>query len=150
MHDERLHSVIIENLPEGLRRLADEIRVARFDKPASAMFLAHSLDTDNRSIAASVEELIVKHRLPIGSTRGAPSGYFWIRNKTELDAACLMLHNTAMKLLVREKALKRTTNDALLNQIRFSLITGESPGTERDAKHPPAGPTRAKEKNHES
>ncbi len=115
----------LSGLPDGLRRLAAFIRLGSFDQPISGRRLATNLDVDLRTIAASVEELIVKHRLPIGSVRGAPAGYFWIRSHGEREAACAMLHSTAMRLLVREKALRDITNDELLQQIRFSLIQGD-------------------------
>ena len=111
----------IAALPEGQRRLAEMIHAAHFDMPASASYLAPILQTDLRTIAANVEELIVKHRLPIGSVRGKPAGYYWIRTREELDAACAMLHATAMKLLVREAALKKITIDDLLGQMRLDL-----------------------------
>jgi len=114
---------LIAALPEGIRRLAQEIHYARFDYPLSGKRLARILNTDLRTIAASVEELIVKHRLPIGSVRGAPAGYYWIHTRAELDAACAMLHITAMKLLIREAALKKITMDALLGQMRLELET---------------------------
>ena len=120
-----LRELGVDKLPEGLRRLAHLIAVRRFDQPVSGKRLARILVTDTRTISASVEELIIKHRLPIGSTRGAPAGYYWIRTADERDAACAMLHNTAMKLLFREQALKRITNDQLLNQIRMSLEEGD-------------------------
>jgi len=111
------HAVAIARLPDGLRRLAEEIRVTTMTGPISADRLALMLGTDRRSIAASVNELILEHRLPIGSARSKPAGYYWIRTREELEQACRMYHSTAMELLMREAALKKITVDALLGQM---------------------------------
>ena len=111
----------IDALPVGLKRLALIIRQSRKESPIMGRSLGQFLGCDLRSIAASVQALVLEHRLPIGSTRGEPSGYYWIHSLDELDAVCAMYHNTAMKLLVREAALKRITLDELLGQMRLDL-----------------------------
>jgi len=39
----------------------------------------------HRSVWASIERLRTDHRLPIGSRRDSPGGYFWIRDDEDLD-----------------------------------------------------------------
>lgn len=109
----------VERLPVGLRRLAELIRNHDVSRPAGAQEMAFLCKTNVRGIAASVRELVMRHRLPIGSTRGSPAGYYWIRSREELDGACAMYHETAMELLRREAALKRITVDELLGQLKL-------------------------------
>jgi len=111
----------IAGLPGGLKMLAGLIRgMGNYQQPVRADWLAHALDTNLRSIAASVRELVMSHRLPIGSTRTRPAGYYWIRTREELEAACAMYHETAIELLRREAALKRMTLDELMGQMRLA------------------------------
>lgn len=62
-------------LPKGASRPRPQSEITRL------------LGIDKRTVSAIINELIVKHGIPIGSNRYEPTGYYLIENAEELQKA---------------------------------------------------------------
>jgi hypothetical protein len=69
------------------RTLAELIRSGSLSNPVSLDEVRCDNTLSEREVRSTVEILRTIFRMPIGSTKGKPSGFFWIRTKKEAKAA---------------------------------------------------------------
>lgn len=80
-----------------------------------------------RAVTMAVEGLRTAHRMPIGSSRLKPNGYYIIKTAAELEATVRPLRNQALAMLyVVSSLLGRRARRVreLLGQLEFELRTG--------------------------
>ena len=84
--DEYLKSTRIRLDPDHYE-LAELIFPRRLRNPISTREIVERTQTSERDIRSLLEELRTVFRLPIGSTKRIPSGFYWIRTKLEATMA---------------------------------------------------------------
>jgi hypothetical protein len=73
-----------------------------------------------RTVKDIVHHLRLAHRMPIGSSRQEPYGYYWIVDKEDLEAAVRPYKNQIKKMLAVWRVLEgRERVQEFLGQLRF-------------------------------
>ncbi len=93
------------------RRIAEELELRHRGKEHAirGRDLAALLGATWGEVAAEIERLRRIWRLPIGSTRVRPYGYYWIENLDEAEETIRMMERSAFKMLTKVAIAKRTT-----------------------------------------
>ncbi len=96
------------------------------DDPISFQNMAVMLNEEPRKVRRAVEALIKVHRQPVCSSYDSTlPGYFWPRNRDELQEVHDRLFRHGVSILVRASRLMKASEEEVLGQIRMQLRENE-------------------------
>ncbi len=75
------------------------------ERPQPNREIATSVGIDTRAVSLIINDLIIKHQIPIGSSRTEPTGYYLIETAQELQNAVRPLSRQASAELKRVDTL---------------------------------------------
>lgn len=114
--------------PEGLT--PDQLRVAQAlgrgrEEARRIADLATETGLSDRDVQSIVEDLILKHHVPVGSSMRPPYGNYLIVDREDLDRTETLLRDRAIKGLRRAAALKGMAVQDYMRRVQTSLPLDE-------------------------
>ena len=110
-----------EALVHGIIRACQGRKAAR-----SMTAVAAEAGCDTRTVQTLIAHLIEAHRCPIGSSTGAPHGYYWIVDPEDLARAKTQLSHRIIETARRLKALDHNALADVMGQLKLELHATEA------------------------
>jgi len=114
-------------VPETEALVYGAIKACAGRKAALSMAaVAEHAGCDTRTVQTLIAHLIEAHRCPIGSSTGAPHGYYWIVDTEDLARAKTQLIHRIIETARRLRALDKNALADVMGQIKMELSVTEA------------------------
>ena len=109
-------------IPEMEALVYGAINAAKGRKAAISMpAVAAHAGCDTRTVQTLIAHLIEAHHCPIGSSTGAPHGYYWIVDPEDLARAKMQLAHRIIETAKRLRALDKNALADVMGQLKLEV-----------------------------